>query len=39
MTELTAAFIVGWIAKSFWDCFLKPVFSNAIKEYCKEKNT
>jgi len=39
MIELTAAFIVGWMTRPLWDCFLKPVLSNAIKAYIKEKNT
>jgi len=37
MIELTAAFIVGWMARPLWDFFLKPVLNNAIKAYNKEQ--
>jgi hypothetical protein len=37
MIELTAAFIVGWMARPLWDLFFKPVLSNAIKTYIKER--
>jgi hypothetical protein len=31
MIKLTAAFIVGWMARPLWDCFLKPILRNALK--------
>ena len=36
MIELTAAFIVGWMARPLWDFFLKPVLNNAIRKHLRD---
>jgi hypothetical protein len=39
MIELTAAFVVGWMLRPLWDCFLKPILKVVIEAALKAKNT
>jgi hypothetical protein len=38
MIELTAAFVVGWMLRPLWECFLKPILKVAIEAKLKDKN-
>jgi hypothetical protein len=38
MIELIAAFVVGWMLRPLWDCFLKPILKIAIKAKLRSKN-
>jgi hypothetical protein len=38
MIELTAAFVVGWMLRPLWECFLKPILKVAIEAALEAKD-
>jgi hypothetical protein len=39
MIELTVAFVVGWMLRPLWECFLKPILKVAIEAKLRSKNS